>query len=180
MDESVVYSFIFLASLILAPLLVQIRGWMPAALFFTAAIVYAIFGVVGFATAQIVLSQVQESEPAHYGSYYVVSHSHFAMSLGIAMALLGAITWVQTRFGAMRHPKLTKVLFWFLHIALIVGNSFQSVLAFILPAPRRYTDYPEFFETYVLVSSWSGITASASVLGLVGLLIWSAIATWRF
>ena len=149
------YSVIFLACLILAPLIAHIRGWQPSALFFAVAAVYAVFGAVSFAQIQIVLSQVREAEPAYHDTYYVVGHGHFLVNIGIAMAVFGGITWVQTRFGAMRYPNLTKILFWILHIALIGSTSFQGALAFILPKPRRYIDYPEFMETGVPPVSWT-------------------------
>ena len=173
------YSVVFLACLILAPLIAHIRGWKPATLFFAVAAVYAVFGAVTFAQVQIVLSQVRETEPAYHDTYYVVSHGHFLVNIGIAMAVFGGITWVQTRFGAMRYPTLTKILFWILHIALIGSTSFQGALAFILPKPRRYIDYPEFMETYVLISAWSGFLSQTALLGLLSLLIWSIIAKWR-
>lgn len=158
----VIYSVALLFGLILAPLLVHLRGWKPAALFFAAASVYAVFGAVSFVQIQIALSQVREVEPAYHDTYYVVSHGHFLVNIGVAMAIFGAITWVQTRFGAMRYPTLTKLLFWILHIALIGSTSFQGVLAFILPRPRRYIDYPELMETYVLISSWSGFLSQTA------------------
>lgn len=173
------YSVVFLACLILAPLVAHIRGWKPAALFFSVAAVYAVFGAVSFAQIQIALSQVREAEPAYHDTYYVVSHGHFLMSIGIAMTVFGTITWLQTRFGAMRYPTLTKILFWVLHIALMASTSFQGALAFTLPKPRRYIDYPEFMETYVLISAWSGFLSQVALLGLLILLIWSIIAKWR-
>lgn len=173
------YSVVFIACLILVPLVAHIRGWKPAALFFAVAAVYAVFGAVSFAQIQIVLSQVREAEPAYHDTYYVVSHGHFLVNIGIAMAVFGTITWVQTRFGAMRYPTLTKILFWVLHITLMASTSFQGALAFILPKPRRYIDYPEFMETYVLISTWSGFLSQVALIGLLILLIWSIIAKWR-
>ena len=173
------YSVVFIACLILVPLVAHIRGWKPAALFFAVAAVYAVFGAVSFAQIQIVLSQVREAEPAYHDTYYVVSHGHFLVNIGIAMAVFGTITWVQTRFGAMRYPTLTKILFWVLHITLMASTSFQGALAFILPKPRRYIDYPEFMETYVLISAWSGFLSQVALIGLLILLIWSIIAKWR-
>jgi len=173
------YSVVFLACLILAPLIAHIRGWKPAAMFFAVAAVYAVFGAVSFAQIQITLSQVREAEPAYHDTYYVVSHDHFLVNIGVAMAVFGGITWLQTQFGAMRYPTLTKILFWILHIALIGNTSFQGALAFILPKPRRYIDYPEFMETYVLISTWSGFLSQVALLGLLILMIWSIIAKWR-
>lgn len=172
------YSVTLLFVLILAPLLAHLRGWKPAALFFAVAAVYAVFGAVSFAQLQIALSQVQEAEPAYHDTYYVVSHGHFLVNIGIAMAVFGGITWVQTRFGAMRYPALTKLLFWILHIALIGNTIFQGVLASILPKPRRYIDYPEFMETFVLISSWSGLLSQVALMGLICVLLWSTTAKW--
>ncbi|MFV1728279.1 cbb3-type cytochrome c oxidase subunit I [Phaeobacter sp. JH20_02] len=174
----VIYSVTLLFGLMLAPLLAHFRGRKPAGLFFAVAAIYAVFGAVSFAQIQIALSQVREAEPAYHDTYYVVSHGYFLVNIGIAMAVFGAITWVQTRFGAMRYPALTKLLFWILHIALIGSTSFQGVLAFILPKPRRYIDYPELMETYVLISSWSGFLSQAALLGLLCLLLWSITAKW--
>jgi len=174
----VIYSVTLLFGLILAPLLAHFRGWKPAALFFAVAVIYAAFGAISFAHMQIVLSDVRETEPTFHDTYYVVSHGHYMVNLGIAMAVLGAITWVQTRFGAMRYPTLTKTLFWALHIGLIGSTAFQGVLAFILPRPRRYIDCPEFMEAYVMISSWSGFLSQVALLGLLCLLLWSITAKW--
>ncbi|KEJ94343.1 cbb3-type cytochrome c oxidase subunit I [Pseudosulfitobacter pseudonitzschiae] len=173
-----VYSAVFLICLIVAPLLANIRGWKPAALFFAVAAVYGVFGAVSFAQIQIALSQVREAEPAYQDTYYVVSHGHFLWNIGIAMAVFGAITWIQTRFGAMLYPALTKILFWVLHVALVGSTSFKGVLAFVLPKPRRYIDYPEFMEIYFLINAWSGLVSQAALVGLLCLLLWSVTAKW--
>ena len=173
-----IYSAAFLFCLIFTPLLANLRGWRPAALFFAVAAVYAVFGAFSFAQIQFTLSQIREAEPAYHDTYYVVSHGHYLLNIGIAMAVFGAITWIQTRFGAMLYPTLTKILFWVLHIALIGSTSFQGVLAFILPKPRRYIDYPEFMEIYVLISVWSAFFSQAALFGLLCLLLWSIMAKW--
>lgn len=173
-----VYSAVFLFCLIASPLLANIRGWKPAALFFAVAAVYAVFAAVSFAHIQIALSQVREAEPTYQDTYYVVRHSHFLWNIGIAMAVFGAITWIQTRFGAMLYPNLTKILFWVLHLALVGGTSFQGVLAFVLQTPRRYINYPDFMDTYVQIVAWSGFLSKVALIGLLCLLLWSAMAKW--
>ena len=174
-----IYSAAFLFCSILIPLLGNLRGWKPAGLFFAAATVYAVFGAASFAQVQIALSQVTVVERAYHDTYFVVSHGHFVLSMGIIMAVLGAITCIQTRFGAMRYPTLTKILFWVLHVALIGSTSFQGALAFILPMPRRYMDQLEFMETYALISAWSGLLSQAALFGLLCLLLWSIMPKWQ-
>lgn len=173
-----IYSAALLFCLILAPLLANLRSWKPAALFFAVAAVYAAFGAVRFVQIQIALSRIREAQPAYHDTYYVVSHGHFLMNVGIPMAVLGSITWIQTRFGAMRYPTLTKILFWVLHIALIGSTSFQGALAFILPKPRRDIDDPNFMEIDALISASSGFLFQAALIGLLCLLLWSITAKW--
>ena len=57
------YSVVFLACLILAPLMAHIRGWKPAALFFAVAAVYAVFGAVSFAQIQILIITKERFQP---------------------------------------------------------------------------------------------------------------------
>lgn len=173
-----IYSATLLFSLIIAPLLAHLRGYKPAALFFAVAVVYAVFGAVSFAQIQISLNRVREAAPAYHDTYNVVRHAYFLWSMTIAFAVYGVMTWVQTRFGTMRYPTLTKLLFWILHIALIGSISSHGVLAFILPKPRRYIDYPEYMETYLLISAWSGFLSQAALLSLLCLLLWSISAKW--
>lgn len=173
------HSILFLACLILAPLFVHLRGWSPAAIFAVAMLVYAIFGGMNFIGTQIVLSNVQETEPAYRGTYYVVNRGYVSLNLGLAMAFFAAATWLQNRFRAMLYPKTTKALFWLFHLGLIGSSAFSTVLAFFLPKPRRYIDYPEFMEIFISVSSWASIFSSIAALGLLGLLVWSSFLAWR-
>ena len=178
-ERSVLVFFtVFLLFLILAPLLANIRGWKPAALFFTAASVYAVFGAVSFAQFQIALGQVREADSANHDTYYVVHHGHFLWSTGIAMAAFGAITWIQTRFGAMLYPALTKTLFWILHVALIGGTSFQMVFAFHIQPPQRYVEYTDHMKTFLQISVWSGFLSQIALIGLLCLLLWSVVVKW--
>jgi len=168
-------SIVFLACAILAPLLAHLRQWKPAALFAVAALVYVIFGGISFANVQIVLSNIQESEPQVHDTYYVVNRGHVSLNLGIIMAFFAALTWLQTRFGAMLYPRITKGLFWILHLGLIGASSFSTVLTFFIAPPRRYIEYSEYIETFNLVSAWASFASSTAGLGLIGVLIWSAI-----
>ena len=147
-------------------------------MFFAAAAVYAVFGAVSYAQFQIALHQVREARPALHDTYYVVSHGYFVFHLGIAMAVLGAITWIQARFEALLYPTLTKVLFWVLHIAWIGGTVGRRILALALPMPRRYIDYPDYMEILVLTDAWSSFLSLAALIGLLCVLLWSITARW--
>ena len=170
------YSLAYLLGLILAPLVAHIRGWQPASLFFATAFIYVAFGAISFAQAQYTLNQFRNAEPMTHDTYFIVNHGYYMMNLGFGMAIIGAIIWAQTKFGGMRHPTLTKALFWLFHLAVMGSTTFLFVFAFFIPKPRTYIDYAEYFETYNLIGAWSAILAQAAVFGLLALLIWSTVA----
>jgi heme/copper-type cytochrome/quinol oxidase subunit 1 len=170
------HTVLFVACAILAPLFAHIRQWPPAALFAIAALVYAIFGGISFANVQFILSNIQEAEPqVPRDTYYVVNPGHVSMSLGIIMAIVAAVTWLQTRLGAMLYPRITKTLFWILHLGLLGASSFSVILTAFITPPRRYIEYSEYLEAFNLVSTWASIASTIAGLGLICMLIWSVI-----
>lgn len=173
------HSVLFLACLILAPLLAHLRGWSPAALFAVATLVYVIFGGTSSIGTQLVLNNSRDTEPAYRDTYYVVSRGYVSLNLGLTMAFFATITWLQNRFGAMLYPKTTKALFWLIHLGLIGATAFSTVLAFFLPKPHRYIDYHEYMQVFVSVGAWASIFSSIAALGLLGLLVWSSFFAWR-
>ena len=166
----VTLSIVILACAITAPLLAHLRQWQPAALFAVAALVYAIGGI-----AVLVLSNIQEAEPQSFrATFEVVARAHFFLNLSIFMAFIAAITWLQTRFGAMLYPRMTKILFWMLQLG-VIGES----LALYITPPGQRVGYSEYLETFSLVGKWASFSSSAAWLGLIGLLLWSWFQTWR-
>lgn len=95
------------------------------------------------------------------------------------MAFFGALTWMQTRFGVMSYPRMTKVLFWGLHLSLLVASSYSSILMHFFAYPRRYSDYAGIVEMISRVSNWALLLAGAAGLGLIGALVWSIVARRR-
>jgi heme/copper-type cytochrome/quinol oxidase subunit 1 len=170
---------ILLACLIAAPLVVQLRGARPAVLFFAAAIAYASVGAVNFVHVQQLLRDARTADPSHGDTYYVVSHAHHALSLGFILAALGVLTWLQTKFGAMRYPCGTKVLFWLLHLSLIGSSRYFGFLAFVFRRPRRYVEYPDIMSTYSSLAAASGFVSSMTVLAIVAVLLWSVFLKVR-
>jgi heme/copper-type cytochrome/quinol oxidase subunit 1 len=169
----------FIACLIIVPLAVHIRQWRPAALFAVTALVYAIFGSVNFINTQIILSSIAESEPQLHDTYYVVNPGSTSLNHGLIMAFFAALTWLQTRLGAMRFPRATRAFFWPLHLGLIGASSSAIVHTFLLPKPQRYIDYPEYIEAINRITSWALICGAVACLALTVLLIWSIALRWK-
>lgn len=170
------YALVFLAGLILAPLIAQLRGGAPASLFFAAAAVHLAGGVFSFVQMEEVLRQVPEAAPAIHDTYYIVHTHRYTMMIGAVLAVIGAIIWAQTRFGAMRYPAVTKALFWLLHGGTAVSTAFQSPLAALLPVPRQFTDITT-WETVGASRLAASLLASLALLGLLALLLWSVVRT---
>jgi hypothetical protein len=177
-DRDVAYSIFFLVCLILAPLVTHLRQCPPAALFAVAALVYFAFGGVGLINAQIILSNIQKPESQYQYTHNVLYRGHGSINLGLTMAFFAALTWLQTCFGRMLYPKITKAFFWLFHLGLIGSSAYARALAFFFPKPRRYIDYPEIMETFILVSSWASFVTTIAVLSLLGLLVWSSMLAW--
>lgn len=169
----IAYALVFLFTLILAPLLAHLRGWSPAALFCAAALAYVALGLAALGQSGIGLVQFNQTDQTYHDTYYVVSRGYHLANTGLGLAVMGLITWAQTRFGAMIYPTLTKVLFWVFHLALVASTFVHLGVAFAFPGPRRYIDYPDFMDTYILAGFWSGHLAQLAFLGLAGLLLWS-------
>ncbi|MEH6522844.1 cbb3-type cytochrome c oxidase subunit I [Sulfitobacter sp.] len=169
------YSILLVACAILAPLFAHLRQWKPAALFAVVALVYVIFGGISLANVLFVLNKVQDAEPPFHDTYFVISRGHAFFSLGIVMAFFAAVTWLQTRCGAMLHPRITKILFWILHLGLIGTSSLPTVWSFFMVPPRRYIEYAGHIETYMMVSTWVSFANTLAALSLIALLIWSVI-----
>ena len=178
---------IYLSVLIALPLIAQLRSWPPYSLFAITTAAYAFIAAISFAQIKVFLHQVEQSEPAYHDTYYVTFAGNYATGFVLVLALFAAITYAQTRYGAMLYPNTTKALFWVLHIALLASVTATTMLAYFLSPllgsdfeqPRRYIDYQTYFERINSFSTWAGYIAISASLLLFTMAIWSAIRAWR-
>lgn len=167
---------ICLVGLILGPLWAYLRGMTPTALFAIAALIFALTAAIDLGSTKMVLSSVDEANS--YQSYSVRSGGFESLFSSLVMAILAGLTWLQTRCGAMRYPSLTKAFFWMFHLGLIGHSIFPRALLVIFPMPRRYIDYPEFFEIFTGVSNGASFLSLIGLLGISSLLVMSAVLRW--
>lgn len=166
-------------TLILAPLAAQLRRWQPAALFAVTALVYAVFAGLSMLDLPVSIGSWRESrEPnvALYDTYFVIGPRVDVLGVGMIMGCLAAVTWLQSRFGAMFYPLVTKYLFWIFHIG---GTSIATVVPLTMVPLRRYIEYPEYFAVINAISVWSAVISSVALMALIGLLIWSVLRSWK-
>ncbi len=169
MDQTV----FLITCLILAPLTAHFRQWKPAALFAATALIYALFGSINLINTYVVLSSIGEPKSHLNDTYYVVNSGNSFFSFSLILMFFAALTWLQSRLGAMRFPRVTRALFWPLNLGLIGASSSVAVLNFLVPKPRRYIDYPEYIDALNRISSLATICSSIASLALVCLFIWS-------